>query len=111
MKKINKASCIIFLVTVIALGLISSADTASKEPVKIGLISVLSGPFAQAGNDVKNGIILAAEEKKTIWGRPIKLIIEDTQAKPEIGVRKDHATGLPAGVWPEIRIFREEMKT
>lgn len=59
-----------------------------KKPVKIGVPVTLSGMGAQVGVDNKNGILLAAKHKKTILGRPIELIIEDEEGKPEVGVRK-----------------------
>ena len=67
-----------------------SADTLAQEkkPVKIGVPMTLSGMAAQVGVDNRNGIVLAAKEKKTLLGRPIELIIEDVEGKPEVGVRK-----------------------
>ncbi|HSR11425.1 MAG TPA: ABC transporter substrate-binding protein [Thermodesulfobacteriota bacterium] len=59
-----------------------------KKPIKIGVPMTLSGMAAQVGVDNKNGIVLAAKEKKTILGRPIELLIEDEEGKPEVGVRK-----------------------
>ncbi len=59
-----------------------------KKPIKIGVPMTLSGMAAQVGVDNKNGIILAAKHKKTILGRPIELLIEDEEGKPEVGVRK-----------------------
>jgi branched-chain amino acid transport system substrate-binding protein len=64
------------------------AQAQTKEPLKIGLLTTLSGIAAQVGVDNKNGIVLAAKHKKTILGRPIELIIEDEEGKPEVGVRK-----------------------
>lgn len=60
----------------------------TKEPIKIGVPMTLVGIAAQVGIDNRNGILLAAKHKKTIMGRPIKLIIEDEEGKPEIGIRK-----------------------
>jgi len=60
----------------------------TKEPIKIGVPMTLIGIAAQVGIDNRNGILLAAKHKKTIMGRPIKLIIEDEEGKPEIGIRK-----------------------
>lgn len=59
-----------------------------KKPIKIGVPMTLSGMAAQVGVDNRNGILLAAKHKKTIMGRPIQLIIEDEEGKPEVGVRK-----------------------
>jgi len=62
--------------------------TQDKKPVKIGVPVTLSGMGAQVGVDNRNGIMLAAKHKKTVLGRPIELIIEDEEGKPEVGVRK-----------------------
>jgi branched-chain amino acid transport system substrate-binding protein len=65
-----------------------SAIAQGKEPIKIGVPMTLSGMAAQVGVDNRNGIVLAAKHKKTILGRPIELLIEDEEGKPEVGVRK-----------------------
>lgn len=65
-----------------------SAVAQEKKPVKIGVPITLSGMAAQVGVDNRNGIVLAAKHKKTVLGRPIELIIEDEEGKPEVGVRK-----------------------
>jgi branched-chain amino acid transport system substrate-binding protein len=59
-----------------------------KKPIKIGVPLTLSGMGAQVGVDNKNGILLAVKHKKLISGRPIELIIEDDEGKPEIVIRK-----------------------
>ncbi len=59
-----------------------------RKSVKIGVPVTLSGMGAQVGVDNRNGIVLAAKHKKTILGRPIELIIEDEEGKPEVGIRK-----------------------
>ncbi|MGM0427617.1 MAG: ABC transporter substrate-binding protein [Thermodesulfobacteriota bacterium] len=60
----------------------------AKEPVKIGVLVPLSGIVAQGGEEMKMGIEMAAEEKGTVLGRPIELIVEDTQVKPPVAVSK-----------------------
>lgn len=81
------------------------AEAAEKKAINIGLITPLSGAFAQPGIDIKNGIILAAEEKKTILGRPINLMLEDTEAKPEVGVRKAEKLVFKDGCIALIGVF------
>jgi branched-chain amino acid transport system substrate-binding protein len=65
-----------------------SAIAQGKKPIKIGVPMTLSGMAAQVGVDNRNGIVLAAKHKKIILGRPIELLIEDEEGKPEVGVRK-----------------------
>lgn len=64
------------------------AGAQEKKPIKVGVPVTLSGMAAQVGVDNRNGIVLAAKHKKTILGRPIELLIEDEEGKPEVGVRK-----------------------
>ncbi len=86
MKKfIGMTISILMIVTMMAYG---NAQAEAKEPIKIGVPMTLCGIAAQVGIDNRNGILLAAKHKKTILGRPIKLIIEDVEGKPEVGIRK-----------------------
>ncbi len=63
-------------------------QATAKDPVKIGVLVPLTGIVAQGGLEMKMGIEMAAEEKGTVLGRPIELIVEDTQVKPPIAVTK-----------------------
>ena len=78
----------ISILMVITLTANVDVQAAAKGPIKIGVPMTLSGIAAQVGVDNRNGIVLAAKHKKTILGRPIKLIIDDEEGKPETGVRK-----------------------
>ena len=63
-------------------------NAMAEKPINIGVLVPLSGIVAQGGEEMKMGIQMAAEEKKTILGRPINLIVEDTRVKPPIAVSK-----------------------
>src|SRR5215831_594447 len=55
---------------------------SSAEPLKIGVVASLTGSAAESGRYTIEGAKLAAEEvNKTggVLGRPIELVIEDTQ--------------------------------
>jgi branched-chain amino acid transport system substrate-binding protein len=59
----------------------AAPQPAAGEPIKIGVVTALTTPFALAGVHVKNGVELATEEINAgggIAGRPIQLIVEDT---------------------------------
>lgn len=59
----------LFLCSSSALGL---SQAAGEEPIRIGVISSLSGPFAQLGEDGVDGIKIALEEVgNKIGGREI----------------------------------------
>jgi branched-chain amino acid transport system substrate-binding protein len=71
-----------------ALSLPAFAQQAGK-PLKIGLVTSLSGPFAALGESMRAGLqLLIAESGGKFAGRAVELIVEDDQAKPDEGVRK-----------------------
>jgi branched-chain amino acid transport system substrate-binding protein len=70
----------------IALAFIASivAGTASAaDPIKIGVVNMLTGPFAEGGSFQVNGLQLALEDINKsggILGRPVELRTEDNQS-------------------------------
>ena len=78
----------ISVVVLLAAALLVPQPAAAKDPVKIGVLVPLTGIVAQGGLEMKMGIEMAAAEKGTLLGRPIELIVEDTQVKPPIAVTK-----------------------
>ena len=70
----------------IALGI---APAAAQNPVKIGFISTFSGPTAVIGNDMRNSFELALDHLgRKMGNRPVEVIYEDDQQKPEVGKQK-----------------------
>lgn len=62
----------------------------TEEPIKIGVINALSGPAAQSGQAAQRGIEVGVEmvnDAGGIDGRPIELIVEDDEGKPEVAAR------------------------
>lgn len=60
-------------------------------PIKIGVVTPLSGTYAAVGQPVRWGLELAAEEINAAGGinkRPISLIFEDEEANPSVAVQK-----------------------
>jgi branched-chain amino acid transport system substrate-binding protein len=79
----------LFLCSSSALGL---SQAAGEEPIRIGVISSLSGPFAQLGEDGVDGIKIALEEVgNKIGGREIQLFVEDDGADPSTAIEKVRA--------------------
>ena len=61
----------------------------AAEPLKIGMVSTLTGPSAETGRYETQGAKLAAEEVNKaggVLGRPIELLIEDSQSTNPGGV-------------------------
>ena len=85
--------------------LCSPIKAVAQDPVKIGVLVPLSGIVAQSGEEMKMGIQMAAEEKKTVLGRPIELLIEDTQVKPPVAVSKAEKLVYKDGCKALIGVF------
>jgi len=77
---------ILAVLVVIAAGL--PAD-AQKGPIKIGVISPMSGGAAQAGKDMVNGMQMWLDENGgQMAGRKVEMIVEDSQGQPNIALTK-----------------------
>lgn len=62
------------------LGSLASAE----EPVKIGLITTLSGPAGYIGETTRDGFMLAVEDGK-LGGVPVEVLVEDDMLSPGQG--------------------------
>jgi len=76
----------------LAAGLLASgpaqAQLGSTEPVRIGVVGPFTGPSADFGVPMLNGIQLAVDEINAVGGylgRPLQLIIKDDTANPDQG--------------------------
>jgi len=59
---------------------------AQEDPVKIGVITTLSGPAGYLGQDVRDGLMLAAKmEGGTLGGVPVEFLVEDDNLNPGSG--------------------------
>ena len=62
---------------------------AQQKSVKIGFISTFSGPPAVIGNDMRNSFELALDHLgRKMGGKPVEVIYEDDQQKPDVGKQK-----------------------
>ncbi|MGR3624544.1 ABC transporter substrate-binding protein [Pseudophaeobacter sp.] len=75
-----KLSALILAATTAA----TAAITAQAEPVKVGMITTLSGGGASLGLAIRDGFMLAVKQA----GNPdLEIIIEDDQRKPDLAVQ------------------------
>jgi branched-chain amino acid transport system substrate-binding protein len=59
---------------------------AAADPVKIGMITTLSGPAGYLGQDIRDGFKLAIDmEGGKLGGVPVELVVEDDGLKPGQG--------------------------
>jgi len=65
---------------------VGGASAQSTEPVRVGLLSTLSGPGAGLGVDIRDGFQLAVKlNGGKLGGRAAEVIVADDQANPEVG--------------------------
>src|SRR5690348_14772404 len=67
------------LTTIVAALAVTSAITASAaDPLKIGLVLPMSGPFAAYGKQIEHGVkLFLSQNGDTFSGRKVELIVKD----------------------------------
>jgi len=88
----KKASVAAILVTMLAAVFFSDSSfcwAQKKAPIKIGFLAPVSGPFAQVGQDMLDGVKLHLEEiGYQAAGRKIELVVEDDEGVPATTLMK-----------------------
>jgi branched-chain amino acid transport system substrate-binding protein len=77
------------LIALATVPFLSPTATHAQEPIKIGVVQVLSGSMAKYGISAYQGIQLAADqinEAGGINGRPLKLFVEDSAGTKDMAV-------------------------
>lgn len=79
------------LAMLMALGLPFAAQSADKEPIRIGAVTSISGVWAQQGEEVMRGIEFAIEEANKaggVDGRKVEIRKADDEGTPDAGRRE-----------------------
>src|SRR5207237_9030108 len=85
------------IVSLIACGVMASLGIGvtalaqgSREPIKIGVLNSITGPLAVNGTEINEGIKLYWEDEMSLQvaGRQVRLIVDDDEAKPDVGLTK-----------------------
>ncbi|WP_066710430.1 ABC transporter substrate-binding protein [Curvibacter delicatus] len=79
------------MATLVAGAALSLGAAAQTGPIRIGVVTPLSGTYAGIGQQVKWGLDMAAKEINTaggVMGRQLELIYEDEEANPAVAVQK-----------------------
>ena len=72
-----------------AAALLLSSPAFAGDTIKIGFVSTFSGPTAVLGNDMRNSFEVALDHLgRKMGGKPVEVIYEDDQQKPDIGKQK-----------------------
>ncbi|MGC4367307.1 ABC transporter substrate-binding protein [Hydrogenophaga sp. R2] len=75
----------------LALACLAGSALAQNTPIRIGVVTPLSGTYAGIGQQVKWGLDLAARQINAaggVAGRPLELVYEDEEANPAVAVQK-----------------------
>src|ERR1700750_3327458 len=65
------------------------SPAVQAEELRIGFLAPMTGLFAQVGKDMVDGFQLYLDEHgNKLGGMDVKFILEDDQAKPDLGVTK-----------------------
>ena len=72
-----------------AIGLALAGPARCADSIRIGFVNTFSGPAAAIGNDARNAFELALDHLgRKMAGRPVEMIYEDDQQKPDVGKQK-----------------------
>jgi branched-chain amino acid transport system substrate-binding protein len=94
-------------IAAMALGI---APAMAQQSIKIGFISTFSGPQAAIGEDMRRSVELAKEHLGgKIAGKPIEIVYEDDQFKPDVGkarseklVQQDKVNFIAGYIWSNV---------
>ena len=87
-----------------------SSPARAADVIKIGFVNTFSGPAAAIGIDARNAFELALDHLgRRMAGRPVEMIYEDDQQKPDVGKQKtekliqsDHVDFIVGYNWSNV---------
>ena len=93
-----------------AMAVAFAGSAIAADTIRIGFVNTFSGPSAAIGNDARNGFELALDHiGRKMNGRPVEVIYEDDQQKPDVGKQKtekliqsDHVDFLAGYNWSNV---------
>jgi branched-chain amino acid transport system substrate-binding protein len=87
------------LVLTALLAITAGSAWGQRGPIKIGMFVPLTGPLAANAKEMVNGLTLfLAEHGNRLAGREVRVIVEDTEAKPATALTKARALVESHGV-------------
>ena len=100
------------IITLLAVSFLFTASLALAGPVKIGMITTLSGGGSALGIDVRDGFQLAIDQEGgKLGGYPVELIIQDDARKPDKAkqisdrfIKKDKVHIMTGIIWSNLAI-------
>lgn len=80
----------LYCLSILALYLCSATAFAQKTTLRVGVVGPFTGPSADFGTPMLNGLKLAVDEINAVGGylgRPLELVIKDDKANPDEGLK------------------------
>src|ERR1700737_2600282 len=90
-KESMKQSLVVAHGATAALAVALASHAYAADPIKVGVVTPLSGSYAPIGKQVRWGAELAVKEINAaggVKGRPFELLFEDEEANPPVAARK-----------------------
>lgn len=81
---------VFFILAVLVGSIVVASCTSKEQPIKIGAIYIMSGPFATYGEFARDGIQLAVDEINGAGGvldRKLEYLIEDSTGKADVAIQ------------------------
>jgi branched-chain amino acid transport system substrate-binding protein len=93
-----------------AMAIAFAPPAIAADSIKIGFVNTFSGPAAAIGIDARNAFELALDHLgRKMDGRPVEVIYEDDQQKPDVGKQKtekliqsDHVDFIAGYNWSNV---------
>ena len=105
------------LAMILAATMLTAAPALAQQTLKIGFVSILSGPISNIGNDMRDGFELGLDHKnRMLGGLKTEVIYVDDQMRPDVGkqvtdklIESDHVNFL-AG-YPFSNVLLSSLKS
>lgn len=99
MTRLSRRNAMSLSMAMLGTALVPRLTFAQSGPLKIGVITTLSGPGGYIGQDIRDGLMLAADlEGGSLGGVPVQFLVEDDGLKPaqakEIADRMYRSDGI-----------------
>jgi branched-chain amino acid transport system substrate-binding protein len=108
----QEAAAMTFKTTLLIGCLVIPGPTLAAEPVRIGVTTILSGPYADRGQSEQYGVELALQrinQSGGVLGRPVEAVYGDNAADPAVGIRaaqrlidEEHVPVLLGALWTPV---------
>ena len=68
----------VFSSLALALGLVAGSSAGAQDAIKVGVLTIRSGPAKPIGDDILAGIETATKMQGPVLGRSIELVVEES---------------------------------